>query len=256
MAFDNILYEKANAVAKITINRPPYNVLDIKTTSEMHKAFDDAQADESVKVIVVTGSGNKAFSAGVDVKDHAPDLMDQMLSGFDSLCYKLMVSPKPTLAVVNGVALGGGCEVAISCDMVIASDRSQLGQPEIKVGVYPSVAVATLHYLITHKKALELLLTGDNVSAAEAKDLGLVNLVVPEDQLEEAVDNFLGRLTDKSSVILQCTKKAYLRALDLPLRAAMESVESDYKNEMMKTEDAVEGINAFLERRKPIWKNR
>lgn len=256
MAFENILYEKADGVARITINRPPYNVLNIPTTAEMHQAFDDAQKDDSVKVIVVSGSGNKAFSAGVDVKDHTPDLMDQMLAGFDTLCYKLLTSPKPTVAVVNGVALGGGCEVAISCDMIVATDKSQFGQPEIKVGVYPSVAIATLPYMVPHRKAMEMLLTGDNVSASEAKEMGLVNVVVPEEQLEEAVGKFLARLTDKSSVILQCTKKAYFRALDLSLKAAFESVENDYKNEMMKTEDAVEGINAFLERRKPVWKNR
>ncbi len=255
MNFDYILYQKSNAVARIIINRPPYNVLDIKTIAEMNTAFDDAYADNSVKAIVVTASGNKAFSAGVDVADHTPDKMDQMLSTFDTLCYRLITTDKPTVAVVNGVALGGGCEVALACDMIIASEKSQLGQPEIKVGVYPSAAVALLPRMIGWKPSLELLLTGDNISAAEAKAIGLVNVVVPEGELEGAVEKFLGRLTDKSLAVLKATKRAYIKALDLPLKDAMASVEKDYKNDLMKTEDAVEGIKAFMERRKPVWKN-
>jgi cyclohexa-1,5-dienecarbonyl-CoA hydratase len=254
--FDNILYEKANGVATITINRAPYNVIDIKTTVEMTGALDDASADNSVKVIVVTAAGNKAFSAGVDVKDHTPDKMDEMLGTFDTLCYKLFASEKPTVAVVNGVALGGGCEVATSCDMVVASDKSQFGQPEIKVGVYPCVAVATFPRMIPWKPAMEMLLTGDNVSAADAKAIGLVNVVVPEEELDGAVEKFLGRLTDKSLAVMRATKRAYLSTLNMGLKQAMDSVESQYKNDLMKTEDAVEGISAFMERRKAVWKDR
>lgn len=256
MNFDNILYEKANSLARITINRAPYNVIDTKTTVEMTSALDDATADNAVKAIVVTAAGNKAFSAGVDVKDHTPDKMDEMLATFDTLCYKLMASEKPTVAVVNGVALGGGCEVATSCDMVIASEKSQFGQPEIKVGVYPSVAVATFPRMIPWKPALELLLTGDNISAADAKAIGLANLVVPEEELDAATEKFLGRLTDKSLAVLRATKRAYLRALNLGLKDAMAQVEDDYKNDLMKTEDAVEGISAFMERRKAVWRDR
>ncbi|MBI2952867.1 MAG: enoyl-CoA hydratase/isomerase family protein [Chloroflexi bacterium] len=256
MSFENILYDKGNAVARIIINRPPYNVLDIKTTSEMNVAFDDASGDNAVKAIVVTASGNKAFSAGVDVRDHSPDKMDDMLANFDKLCYNLLSSEKPTIAVVNGVALGGGCEVAISCDMVIASEKSQFGQPEIKVGVYPSVAVALFPRMVPWKIALELLLTGDNISAAEAKSIGLANVVVPEEELDTAVEKFLARLTDKSLAILRATKRAYLRSLDLGVKDSLDTLEDDYKNDLMKTEDAVEGISAFLERRKPVWRDR
>lgn len=256
VSFENILYEKAKAVARITINRPPYNVLDIKTIAEMNKAFDDAAADGETKVIAVTASGNKAFSAGVDVKDHSPDKMDEMLSTFDKLCYKLISSEKPTVALVNGAALGGGCEVASACDMIVASEKSQFGQPEIKVGVYPSVAVALLPRIVPWRVALELLLTGDNLSAADAKRLGLANVVVPEEQYDEACAKFLGRLTDKSLAVLRATKRAYVKSLDLDLKPALDLVENDYKNDLMKTEDAVEGINAFIERRKPEWKNR
>lgn len=256
MSFENIIFEKADAISKIIINRPPYNVLDIKTIAEMNRAFDDAYADDTIKAIVVAASGNKAFSAGVDVKDHSPDKMDEMLETFDTLCYKLLSSEKPTVAVVNGVALGGGCEVAIACDMVIASEKSQFGQPEIKVGVYPSVAVALLPRMIGWKPSLELLLTGDSITAAEAKRIGLANAVVPEDELEGAVEKFLARLTDKSLAVLKATKRAYIRALDLGVKDAMVSVERDYKDDLMKTEDAVEGINAFMERRKPVWRDR
>ncbi len=256
MSFENILYDKTNGVATITINRPPYNVLDIKTTREMNEALSDALDDRQVKVVAITAAGNKAFSAGVDVRDHSPDKMDEMLAGFDGLCYRLITSEKPTVAVVRGVALGGGCEVAIACDMIVAADKAQFGQPEIKVGVYPSVAVALFPRLVSGKKSLELLLTGDNVSAEEARQLGLVNVVVPEEQLDEAAAKFLGRLSDKSLAVLTCTKKAYLRALDLPLKQALDTVEEDYKSSLMKTEDAIEGINAFMERRKPVWKDR
>ncbi|MBI4320486.1 MAG: enoyl-CoA hydratase/isomerase family protein [Chloroflexi bacterium] len=256
MSFENIIYQKADRVAWITINRPPYNVINLKTIREMNEAVRDAMEDAESKVIVINSAGDKAFSTGVDVKDHAPETMDEMLATFDTLCYRLISGAKPTVAVVKGMALGGGCEVAIACDMVIASEKAQIGQPEIKVGVYPSAAAALLPRLISWKKSLELLLTGDSISAEEARQIGLVNVVAPEDQLDEAVRRFLGRLTDKSLVVLQCAKKAYLRALDLPLKEALDAVEDDYKNSLMKTEDALEGINAFMERRKPVWKDR
>jgi len=160
----------------------------------------------------------------------------------------------PTLAVVNGFALGGGCEIAVFCDMVIASEKSQFGQPEIKVGVYPSMVVAWLPRLIGWKKAFEIILTGDPIDAKEAERIGLINLAVPEERLTEEVDKFVSRLTDKSSVVLKWAKRAVLVGLDVDFERALQNSEIIYKQALMSTHDANEGLKAFMEKRKPVWK--
>ena len=143
MGYENILYEVKDKVATITINRAPYNVLDIKTMREMNLALQDVKKrQKELAVVVITQAGNKAFSTGVDVRDHTADKMDEMIEVFHGIFRNLATLDVPTLAVVNGFALGGGCEVAVFCDMVIASEKSQFGQPEIKLAVYPSMVVA------------------------------------------------------------------------------------------------------------------
>ena len=163
---------------------------------------------------------------------------------------------QPTVGVIRGSVLGGGCEVAIFCDMIIASENTKLGQPEIKVGVYPPIAAFILPRLIGRKKALELLLTGDVIDAQEACRLGLVNQVVADDKLEEAADAFVARLSSLSGAVLKLTKKAIYQGVDGDFKDVLAKIEDIYLNEVMKTEDANEGLSAFLEKRAPSWKNR
>ncbi|MBW2057375.1 MAG: enoyl-CoA hydratase/isomerase family protein [Deltaproteobacteria bacterium] len=256
MGYENILFEVDGAVARITINRPPHNVLDIQTMREINEAIEEAQRVPGLKALVVGAAGDRAFSAGVDVRDHTPEKMDEMIEVFHRIFRLLAACPIPTIAVVSGMALGGGCEVAAFCDMVIASDRASFGQPEIKVGVYPSMAVAWFHRVIGLKKSYELLLTGETISAVEAERIGLVNQVVPHEELDLAVRRFLSHLTDKSSAVLKWAKTAMRHGMGVEFERGLEASEIIYKHGLMETEDAKEGISAFLEKRKPVWKER
>ena len=257
MGYENILYEVKEGVATITINRPPYNVLDIKTMREMNQALEEVKEQQkALKLLVIAQAGDKAFSTGVDVKDHTSDKVDEMIEVFHQIFRIMATLDLPTLSVVNGFALGGGFEVAVFCDMVIASEKSQFGQPEIKLAVYPSMVVAWLPRLIGVKKAFEIILTGESIDAKEAERIGLINLAVPEERLIEAVDTFIKRLADKSPVALKLAKRAMLAGLDLDFEQALQRSEAIYKGDLMKTHDANEGLTAFMEKREPVWKGK
>jgi len=255
MGYENILYEVKEGIATITINRPPYNVLDIKTMREMNQALEEVKGrQKEFKLLVITQAGDKAFSTGVDVRDHTAEKMDEMIEVFHKIFRIMATLDLPTLAVVNGHALGGGCEVAIFCDMVIASEKSQFGQPEIKLAVYPSMVVAWLYRLIGLKKAFEIILTGDSIDAKEAERIGLINLAVPEERLAEEVEKFINRLADKSPVALKWAKRTTLAGIDLDFEQALQKSEAIYKGDLMSTHDANEGLVSFMEKRKPVWK--
>jgi len=254
--FKNILYDIVDGVAKISINRPPLNILNTETLLELSMALEKARSDPSIFLVIITGVGDRAFSAGVDIRDHLPDKVSSTLSVFNRVFYTLRSLDKPTIAVVNGVALGGGCELAMGCDMIIASEKAQFGQPEITVGAIPPVAVVLLPKLIGPAKAFELILTGDVITAAEAKQIGLVNKVVPSEKLEEAVTELVSRLREKSPVVLKLTRMSLRQMLDVDFKKELEEVTGIYLNLLMHTEDAVEGLKAFIEKRKPQWKGK
>jgi len=253
MNFENILLEKKEGVAKIIINRPPLNILNIEIITEMNQALAELKMDDEVKVVVITAAGNKAFSAGVEVKDHLGDKLPKMVEVFNKLFISLIEVDKPTIAIVNGVALGGGCEVVLGCDMAIASEKAQLGQPEIKLGIYPPPASVLLPRLIGRSKAFEIILSGDSIDAKEAERIGLINKAVPEEELEKAADEFIKRFTTNSGLALSQARRALYRNFDLELNRAFEVTGFD-STLVMAGENGVEGLTAFVEKRKPVWK--
>jgi cyclohexa-1,5-dienecarbonyl-CoA hydratase len=252
MSFKNILLEKKEGVARIVINRPPLNILNIDTLEEMNQALAELGTDDEVKVVVVTGAGDRAFSAGVDVGDHLGEKLPKMVEVFNKLFISLVAVDKPTIAIVNGLALGGGCEVVAGCDMAIASDKAQLGQPEVKLGVYPPPASVLFPRLMGRRKAFELILSGDSITAEEAERIGLVNKVVPADELEKAASEFIKRFTANSGLTLTQARKALYRNFDLNFYEAMEATGVD-ATMVMAGENSVEGLTAFMEKRKPVW---
>jgi cyclohexa-1,5-dienecarbonyl-CoA hydratase len=222
---------------------------------EMHRALARVHSASELKVLIFDHRG-KAFSAGVSIKDHTPDKVGEMIEKFHGLFRLLHSIAIPVLALVDGMALGGGCELAVFCDLVIASERATFGQPEIKVGVFPPVAAVLFPRLIGRNRALELLLTGEVIEAAEAKAMGLINRVFPAQGFREKTDEFISILTSMSRPVLKLTKRAVDRGLNASVDEGIRAVEQLYLGELMKTEDASEGLTAFLEKRKAVWKNK
>ena len=253
--FQNIRFKTEGGLARITLNRPPVNILNIEMMNEINSALETLQSNRDVKGVVIDSQG-KAFSAGVDVKDHTADRVNEMIEVFHRMFRLLNSLEPPTLAVVDGAALGGGCELATFCDMVIASEEATFGQPEIKVGVLPPIAAVIFPRLVGRNRALELLLTGEVIGAVEAERIGLINEVFPKESFKERADKCIAKLSSLSTPVLRLTKKAVDRGLSGSVDDAISEVESIYLNELMKLEDAHEGLNAFLEKRKPVWKNR
>ena len=257
MEFQHIRFQIEDRVARITLARPPLNVLNIAMMREINSALNDCtQHRELAAILFDAAEGTRAFSAGVAVEDHAPELVFQMLDTFHSVFRNLQQLAKPAIAVVDGPALGGGCEFVCACDVVIASDRARFGQPEIKLGVFPPIAAILLPRIIGERKARELILTGDLVDADEALRLGLVNYVVPSSELAAKTESVLAKLRELSAAGLSMTRAALDLAEQIGFETALTNVENLYLHELMKTEDAEEGVRAFKEKRKPEWKNR
>jgi cyclohexa-1,5-dienecarbonyl-CoA hydratase len=252
--YTDILFQIQDGVARITLNRPPLNIMNLRMMEEITQALEALKPREDIKLLVFDHQG-KAFSAGADIKDHTPDKVDRLIEVFHGLFRVLGTVGAPSLAMVDGAALGGGCELATFCDLTVASERATFGQPEIKVGVFPPVAAVVLPYLIGRNRTMELLLTGEVVGAAEAAQMGLINRVFPTETFREQVDQYMAKLTSLSASVLKWTKKAVDQALYGTVDAGIAKVERIYLDELMRTEDAQEGLAAFLEKRKPVWKD-
>ena len=252
MEFKNILLEKKGGVAKLIINKPPLNILDIDTLEEMNQALAELRTDDEIKVVAITGAGDRAFSAGVAVGDHLGEKLPKMVEVFHKLFISLVEVDKPTIAVVNGVALGGGCEIVAGCDMAIASEKAQLGQPEIKLGVYPPPASVLFPRILGRRKAFELILSGDSISAKEAESIGLINKAIPAEEFDKGAEEFIKRFTANSGLALTQARRAIYRNFDLEFREALEVTGVD-ATLVMSGENSIEGLRAFLEKRKPVW---
>ena len=255
--FQNIKFVIADRVARITFARPPLNVLNIAMMREIVDALNECgQRRDLAAIVFDAAEDTRAFSAGVAVEEHMPETVFQMLDTFHSIFRMLPQIAKPTVAIVDGPALGGGCEIVCACDVVIASEEARFGQPEIKLGVFPPVAAILLPRIIGERKARELILTGELIDADEALRLGLVNYVVPSNELAAKTEGVLAKLRDLSASALSMTRAALDLARHGGFESSLTNVENLYLHELMKTEDAEEGVRAFMEKRKPEWRNR
>lgn len=239
-------------VARIGLNHAPLNVIDIPAMEELAHVLAEIEAHVDVSMILLTGEG-KGFSAGVDVAAHTADKVQEMLTKFHAVIRSLVASKKVTLAAVHGNCLGGGAELAMVCDIVITTEAANWGFPEIKLGCYPPVACTGLATLIGQKRAAELILTGKCIPGTEAAKIGLANRAVPVDSLVAAVEETVAQLFQLSPAALAVTKKAMYTWDAAHFDKGLARAEKIYLEELMKTDDAQEGIQAFMEKRQPQW---
>ena len=249
--------EIADNIAWLTMKRPPYNVLTADMMLEMARAIGHLHEERSVRVIVLQASKEcTAFSAGVAVEDSRPERAFQTLEAMQAVFNNFLETSKPVVTVVNGPAIGGGCELAALADIIIATPKARFAQPEVKLGVFPPLAAVILPHVIGHKRALEMIFTGEPLSAMEAQRLGLVSKVVPEEKLAEELKVILAKISEQSAPVLEMAKRVIYDTIGLPLPAAMKKSADIYLNQLMDLEDAQEGLRAAVEKRKPVWQDR
>jgi enoyl-CoA hydratase len=260
MTYETLLYEKADGIATVTINRPEsLNALNFKVYAELYELFGEIEKDDEVRVVILTGSGEKAFVAGSDITEMAPQ-SSQEIAGFVDIARqasdRIYYLGKPVIAVINGYALGGGCELTMCCDLRIASEKARFGQPEISVGVIPGAGgTQRLARLIGMTRAKELIYTGDMIDANTALNYGLVNKVVPVENLMAEARDVAAKLLTKSGVILSLAKAAITGGAGMSLPDAL-GYEAQCFALCFATEDQKEGMKAFMEKRKAEYKNR
>jgi cyclohexa-1,5-dienecarbonyl-CoA hydratase len=256
MAFEHLVAEQIDGITFLTLNRSPLNILNIAMMEEIGRALEVFGEERGLKLLVFRGAG-KAFSAGVDIGEHQGEAAGRMIEAFHRIFRLLHGLKAPSLAAVDGPALGGGCELALFCDFVIATERTRFGQPEIQVGVFPPIAALILPALAGPKRAAELVLTGRSFSAGEAFQTGLVNKVVSDSiSLEKEVRAWADRFRGLSAAVVGLARKALQTETGEDFDRRLQAVESIYAAELMATRDAAEGLSAFLEKRKPKWENR
>ena len=257
MGYQNIRFRIEDRVARVALARLPLNVFNIAMMREIAHCLRECRDQRELAAIVFEAAPEaRAFSAGVAVEDHEEKVVYQMLEGFHAIFRLLEQMGKPTLALVNGAALGGGCELVAACDIVVAGENAKFGQPEIKLGVFPPVACVLLPRVIGEKRARELILTGELINAHEAWRIGLVNYVVPPAQIEAKAQEILGKLRELSAPVLQAARQAMELGRGSTFMQALDRTQNFYLDELLRLDDAQEGVKAFMEKRKPIWRNK
>jgi enoyl-CoA hydratase len=258
--FKYIIYEKTEGIATITLNRPEaLNAFSKEVVAEVLQAIEDVKTDETIRVLVLTGAGEKAFSAGADIKAMkgmtALKARELSLMG-EKLCLAFENLEKPVIAAINGYALGGGLEVAMSCDIRIASETARMGQTEINIGLIPGWGgTQRLTRLIGATKAKELVYTGKLIDAKTAEQYGIVNMTAPADKLKETVHQFASDLAQKAPVAIKVAKALINKGAEIGLDAAI-ALEREGFGVVASTEDLQEGVSAFAEKRKPTFKGK
>ncbi|MBK5231071.1 MAG: enoyl-CoA hydratase/isomerase family protein [Thermoleophilia bacterium] len=259
MTYENILYDVADGVATITLNQPDKrNALSYPMLDELVKAFERAGAEDDVRCVVLTGAG-KVFSAGGDISGFAADVplahKHYGTMRFVQLFKTIAELGKPTICRANGHVIAGGLGVALACDLVIASEDAKFSTPEINIGLFPFMIMAIIYRNVPRKKANELLLLGDRLTAQEAVDYGLINKAVPQELLDQAVSEWAAKLAAKAPVVMRLGHDSMINQQDLPYNTALEYLHTQLTL-TLGTEDALEGAMAFFEKREPIWKGR
>lgn len=257
-SFNNVRFERSGTRADIVINRPEKrNALNVATIAELYRAFEICKKDPAVRVVVLSGAGEKAFCAGADLAENLQSMNEYLRfvqrETFVGLFKIIPALGKPVIAAVQGLALAGGCGLAASCDFVIASETARFGTPEVNVGLFPMMISAILMRNLGRKKAYDMMLTGRQIDAQEAERAGLVTRVVPADRLQAEVDTLAAELASKSPAILKLGKDALIRADQMPFNEALDFLSSMLSVNFM-AEDAKEGMTAFMEKRAPDWK--
>jgi cyclohexa-1,5-dienecarbonyl-CoA hydratase len=253
--FKYIHVDTAQGVTRITLNRPPANVLSVEMMQELASAIESLEYQKDVKLVTLFGAG-KYFSAGFELGDHLGDRAYLMLESFRRIFEAIAKVDKPTLAVVAGPALGAGSILAAACDMALAGLSAKIGHPEIRGGVFNTVAAALLPRLVGRKRAFEILMMGTSIAAADAERLGLITRAVPDDRLEAEVAAVIQRFQEASAPVVQLTRRAITGGLDLPYDDAVRHAEDVYLNQLLNTQDVEEGLRAVSEKRRPAWKDR
>ena len=241
-------------LGKITLNRPPVNILNIEMMNEINETLAGWIENRDLKVVLFNTEG-KCFSAGVDVGEHMGDLAPKMIEIFHGMFRLMDQLGAVTVASVYGSCLGGGCELAVFCDLVIADATAKFGQPEIQVGVLPPIAAQIMPRIIGRKAAMDLILSGRIVSAQESMGMGLINKIVAKGDLSQGTDEFIKPYLSLSAEVIRITKKTIKAGLRDDFEPSLKIIEEIYLNELMRTTDAREGLKAFLEKRTPEWKN-
>ena len=247
--------EVVEGIATITLNRPPLNVLNIPMMAELNAALEPLIVEDANLAAIVLRAEGKAFSAGVDVSDHTAEKVGEMIELFHGIFRRLASTDALTVAVVQGAALGGGCELACFCDIVLASERAKFAQPEVQVGVIPPVAASVFPVQVGIKRAIELTALGVSIGAAEAERIGLVNHVYPTAEFDVEVDRYLAGIRKLSRPVVRLAKRATSMVAREQILSHLERVEKLYLEDLMKLADAHEGIAAFMGKREPVWKH-
>lgn len=251
---DMIRVDLTERIAWITLDRPPVNVMTTAMMRELDAAIADLAHNDDASVVVISGGGERAFCAGVDVADHTPDKAPEMIDVFHSMLRRLSTLEKVTVASIDGAALGGGLELALMCDMVVASERSKMGFPEIKLACFPPAAVAMLPGICGRPVASDLVLTGETVSAQRALAMGLVSRVLPVEGYDEELRLVVAGLAERSPAVLRLATRTLRSRMLAGLDQVMGDVERVYKEQLLAEPDMAEGMAAFLEKRSPTWK--
>jgi cyclohexa-1,5-dienecarbonyl-CoA hydratase len=248
-------FEKADGVARITLDRPKFNMMNIEMMQELNGLLESLLDDSHLKCIVYLAAG-KHFCTGVEVGDHKPDKVDEMIATFNRIFELSEQVEVPIIASIQGYCLGGGMELAIACDVIVAAQSAQFGQPEIKVGFFPPYAAMRLPQLVGPARAIEICTTGKFYSAEDARRMGMVAYLSEDDKLGECTDQIVKEIQANSPLIIRLNKRAVKQHLGLAFEPALAGVSDLFLNTLMITEDTLEGIASYEEKRKPLWKNK
>ncbi len=256
--FKFIRWDDSGPAGHLTMARPKQNIMNIEMLKEMSRAIESLNARDEVRMILLDSAPECEgyFSVGVEAAGYKTDMAFQMMDAFHQVFRSMTEVSKPVVAVVDGMAQGGGCELAAFCDIVIATENARFLQPEIKLGVFPPMGAVVYPRVIGPKHAMELLLTADPINAQQALIMGLVNRVVPRSALKETVDSLVQRIGSQSTPVLQLLKRVVFEGTWRPFEQALKRSQDMYLNQLFELEDSQEGLRALVERRKPVWKNK